>query len=627
MTGNNSTGSADILRDLIENTDDIIWSVDTNYCLIYGNKSFHKYTESILNRRLKPGDTVFRKDLPPEIIDEIKILYDRALIKGEKFSTGLITGLSQNNLSIDCLFIPLHSPSGKIIGAIMTGRDIAKYKKNEEILKQSEYLLNETQLLSSIGGWNWDIKNDKMYWTKELFRLHDLDFNTEINTSTGLITNYIDCYPENDRTKVRETFRKCCREGEPYDFETQFTTLKGRKIWIRSFARPIIVKGEVVKATGYVMDITKQKRAEIALRTSERKFRNLVEQAGEMMFLHNSEGFILDVNQAAVNQTGYSRDELLNLSVYDIDPDAGIRHDKINFWELLKDTDKKTFETRHKRKDGSIYPAEITIGKIQFDDDFYILALARDISERKKTEEEILKSRENLIRMNAEKDKFFSIMAHDLRTPFTAFLGYTELIAEELHTMTLEEIQNMINIIRKSASNLYSLLDNLLQWSKLQRGVTTLKPERFNLLSTIRKSIDSSAESANNKKIEIIYSVPERTEIYADIHMFESIMRNLVSNAVKFTNRGGQILISARLKDGKKAEISVKDTGIGINKNILEKMFHLDGNISRKGTEGELSTGLGLILCKEFIEKHGEKISIESEEGKGSTFSFTMPVF
>lgn len=622
----NSKNITGVLNIIIENTDDLIWSVDTDYCLTYGNESFNKYTESVLKRRLKPGDSILQENLFSGITEKMKSNYDRALINGEKFSTEIITELSHNNRVMDCLFIPVYSSGKRITGVIVTGRDITKYKKTEYILKESEYLLNETQLLSSIGGWDWDIKNNKIYWTKELYRLHDLSPDAEINSSTGLITNYLDCYPAKERKMVKEAFHRCCEKGEPYDMELQFKTLKGRKIWIRTFAKPFTENGKVIKAAGYIMDITRQKRAESALRASERKFRSLVEQAGEMMFFHNSEGIILDVNQAAVNQTGYSRDELLNMSVYDIDPDADIRQDKVNFWELLKDTDKKTFETRHKRKDGIIYTAEITIGKIQFDNDFYILALARDITERKKNEEEILKSREDLIRINAEKDKFFSIIAHDLRTPFTAFLGYTELIAEEMHKMTIDEIHNMINIIRKSASNLYALLDNLLQWSRLQRGITTLKPERFNLLTTIQKSIDLSAEAAKNKGIEIEYSLNNAEEIYADINMFETIIRNLVSNAVKFTNRGGKIFISAGLKDNNKAEISVKDTGIGISKKLQEKIFHLDGKMNRKGTEGELSTGLGLILCKEFIEKHGEKIRIESEEGKGSTFSFTMPV-
>jgi PAS domain S-box-containing protein len=622
MSADKDTKSENQIKLLVESTDDLIWYIDSRCRLVYGNKSFHNYLSDGHNFGLNASPDNAKGDITYE---EWRTYYGKVLNNSEKFSAEVRITKDNKPHIIECLFNPLFRNGKEISGVVIVGRDITDYKNTEFGLLESEFLLNETQLLSSIGGWNWNIKNSTMHWTKELFRLHDLSPDTEINTTTGLITNYINCYEESDRRRIISAFRKCREKGEPYDIELPFTSLKGKKIWIRTFAKPVIEKGQVVQIIGYMMDITKQKRAENALRASESKFRSLVEQASEILFLHNLEGKIVDVNQAAVRQTGYSREELLKLSVYDIDPDADKRKDKINFWDALKNSDKSIIETRHKRKDGSIYIAEVTLGKIFFDNEYYILALARDISERKRIEEEILKSRENLIKMNAEKDKFFSIIAHDLRTPFTAFLGYTELIAEELHTMTLDEIQNMINIIRKSAANLYGLLENLLQWSRLRRGITVLKPERFNVLSAVKKSIDLAAEAAQNKEIEIIYDIPEKVEVFADIHMFETIVRNLVSNSVKFTNRKGKIFISAYKNNHGKVEISVKDTGIGIEKNMLGNLFSLDGKINRKGTEGELSTGLGLILCKEFIDKHNESINVESEPDKGSTFSFTLP--
>ncbi len=622
MSANKEKNTEQQIKLLVESTDDLIWYIDSGFRLVYGNKSFQNYFSCGHGFGLDKSLVTIDGDIT---YDDWRKYYGRVLNNLEKFSAEVKITKENKTRIIECLFNPVFMNGQEISGVVIVGRDITDYKNIEFGLLESEFLLNETQLLSSIGGWNWNIKNSTMHWTKELFRLHDLSPDTEINTTTGLITNFINCYEESDRRPVSAAFRKCREKGEPYDLELRFTTLKGRKIWIRTFAKPVIENGQVLQITGYIMDITKQKRAENALRASESKFRSLVEQASEMLFFHNLEGKIVDVNQAAVKQTGYSREELLNLTVYDIDPDSGKRKDKINFWDVIQNSDKCVIETLHRRKDGSVYTAEVTLGKIFYDNEYYILALARDISERKRIEEEILRSREDLIKMNAEKDKFFSIIAHDLRTPFTAFLGYTELIAEELHTMTLDEIQNMVNIIRKSAASLYGLLENLLQWSRLRRGITVLKAERFNVLNAVKKSIDLSAEAAQNKEIEIIFDVPEKIEVFADIHMFETIIRNLVSNAVKFTNRKGKIFISAYKKNNGKIDISVKDTGIGIKKNMLENLFRLDGKISRKGTEGELSTGLGLILCKEFIEKHNECIKVESEPDVGSTFSFMLP--
>lgn len=254
-----------------------------------------------------------------------------------------------------------------------------------------------------------------------------------------------------------------------------------------------------------------------------------------------------------------------------------------------------------------------------------LMALFVDITELKMKEAEIISKNEQLTLANAEKDKFFSIIAHDLRSPFNGFLGFTKLLVEELDTLTLKEIQKIAVSMRKSATNLFRLLENLLEWSRIRRGVTNFEPERLLLKSIIDESLQPIAESANNKGIEIKLEIPDDLIIHADGYMLKSTIRNLVSNAVKFTNKEGSIVISANSLPDNFVEISVKDYGIGMSKKILDNIFRLDEQTNRKGTEGEPSTGLGLIICKEFIEKNGGRLWIESEEGKGSTFCFTLP--
>jgi len=178
---------------------------------------------------------------------------------------------------------------------------------------------------------------------------------------------------------------------------------------------------------------------------------------------------------------------------------------------------------------------------------------------------------------------------------------------------------------RKSATNLFSLLENLLEWSLLQRGVTTFSPVSVSLMSKISESLKSALEMAANKEIEICYNIPENLVIFADENMLGSILRNLFSNAVKFTLNGGKVAINAKPIPDDLVEIFVKDTGIGMNQEIMGNLFQLDIDTSRTGTDNEPSTGLGLIICKEFIEKHSGKLRVESEEGKGSTFYFTLP--
>ena len=230
-----------------------------------------------------------------------------------------------------------------------------------------------------------------------------------------------------------------------------------------------------------------------------------------------------------------------------------------------------------------------------------------------------------LIELNATKDKFFSIIAHDLRTPFNGLLGFTQLLEKELPTMTQDQVQTIAVRMRKSATNLYSLLENLLEWSQLQRGFIPYAPLPILLMPKVMTETALLMESADKKEIELTYDIPEGLIVVADENMLGGILRNLASNSVKFTPKGGRVDIAAKPISDNWIEISVKDTGIGMNKSIIDNLFRLDEQTSRKGTESEPGTGLGLLICKDFIEKHNGKLWVESEKGNGSTFFFTLP--
>jgi signal transduction histidine kinase len=283
------------------------------------------------------------------------------------------------------------------------------------------------------------------------------------------------------------------------------------------------------------------------------------------------------------------------------------------------------FDFWAERKTGEIFPKEVIVNKGKYFGKEVLIITARDITEKKQEEERMKFKNEELLNLNAEKDKFFSIVAHDLRSPFNSFLGLTQIMAEDLQSLSMSQIQNIAMSMSKSANNLYALLENLLAWSRLQRGLTSFDPKSFMLMSKISESLDLVSEMAHRKGIETYINIQEDLVVFADQNMLESTIRNVALNAVKFTNKGGKITISARSASRNSIEISVKDTGIGMSREILDKLFRIDEHISRVGTEGEASTGLGLLLSKEFIEKHGGRIWVESEEGKGSIFYFTFP--
>jgi signal transduction histidine kinase len=193
--------------------------------------------------------------------------------------------------------------------------------------------------------------------------------------------------------------------------------------------------------------------------------------------------------------------------------------------------------------------------------------------------------------------------------------------------LKLGEIQEMAESIRDSAINLHDLLDNLLEWSRMQSAGIKCNPEPYPLKQEFERCLNPIVETSKNKDIKIKLSIPSNLIAFADFTMTGSTFRNLVSNALKFTERGGKIRIEAKLAPNNQVDISVKDNGIGMSKPILGKLFRIDGQTNRKGTEGEPSTGLGLIICKEFVEVQGGKLWVESEEGKGTVFHFTLPLY
>lgn len=237
-----------------------------------------------------------------------------------------------------------------------------------------------------------------------------------------------------------------------------------------------------------------------------------------------------------------------------------------------------------------------------------------------------------LTESNDTKNKFFSIIAHDLRSPFNIFLGLSQILVEELPRLPQETIQTMVVNLRDLAISTFGLLENLLLWAKSQQGVIPFNPEKVLLMKEVNSSIQILNENAKSKNIKISSFIRADMIVLADSYMLQSIIRNLFSNALKFTNPGGEITISATIRSDKSTLISIKDTGIGMSRTILNNLFRIDSQTSRKGTAGEPSSGLGLLLCKEFVEKHGGKIRVESQlenlpsgMAGGSEFTFSLP--
>jgi signal transduction histidine kinase len=252
-----------------------------------------------------------------------------------------------------------------------------------------------------------------------------------------------------------------------------------------------------------------------------------------------------------------------------------------------------------------------------------------------KLQQELERKNALLQELNTSKDTFFSIIAHDLRSPFTGLLGISQIILEDIDNFSKDEIKSSVTKLHKSAEGVFKLLENLLSWSRLQRGTMTLQPQPIHLNDVVNHTIHLLTATAQRKAIKLHNALEDVPLVYADLPMLNTIVRNLVANSIKFTYRGGHVTLSAEVEPTaatatpcpSKVAITVTDTGIGIPEEKLSTLFRIDQRYQRKGTQGETGTGLGLLLCKELVEANGGRIWVESQEGQGTTFGFSLPVF
>ncbi len=252
------------------------------------------------------------------------------------------------------------------------------------------------------------------------------------------------------------------------------------------------------------------------------------------------------------------------------------------------------------------------------------LKISRDLL--LKYNQELVSARDELKKLNASKDTFFSIIAHDLRGPFSGFLGLSELLLEEYEDLSQEEVTQIADSMNKAAKRLFSFLENLLEWSRTQMGRVEFYPNKLDISETITRVFSLFSVTAEDKKIKTINNISKGTFIFADNNMLNTILRNLISNALKFTKIGGEIVVSMDKQDDDFLIISVADNGVGMNDDAKEKIFRLDTKHSTPGTANEQGSGLGLLLCKDLVEKHNGSIWVDSEVDKGTTFTFTLPL-
>ena len=247
-----------------------------------------------------------------------------------------------------------------------------------------------------------------------------------------------------------------------------------------------------------------------------------------------------------------------------------------------------------------------------------------DITERKCAEELLQQKNNELQQLNAQKDKFFSIIAHDLKSPFNSIIGFSGILLEKVNEKDIDGLREYAEIITHSSQKAMNLLMNLMVWSHSQTGRMNFNPEYFDLKSLLWEVLEIYKDNAAQKSIHINQEISIQSPVYGDKGMLSTILRNLLSNALKFTPDGGNIQIIVHVSSTE-VSVSIKDSGIGMKPALIEKLFRIDSSYTQPDTKGERGTGLGLVICKEFVDKHKGRINIESEPGEGSVFQIILP--
>ena len=421
---------------------------------------------------------------------------------------------------------------------------------------------------------------------------------------------------------VKKTYETILKTGKPVIQEEHWTDIRAKNLYVEVKLSPVSINSkEITHILGSARDITERKKRE----GIEQGYKVLLDAVSEAIYILDKNGKFLDVNNGALKMYGYKKEDF-----YGKTPAFLSAPDKNDLDKTIADVGKAfagetvIFDWWGRRKNGDIFPKEVILNKTNYHGQDAVIATARDISDRYEYEEKQKRYTAELKELNDAKDKFFSIIAHDLRSPFNGLLGFSKVLSDEYEDLSNDEVKEYISYVHSSAKTVFNLIENLLQWSRIQTGRMEFQPINIDLHELVFKIVNLFTPVAIEKHITLRNQVPLNAVMKADQNMLNSIVQNLTANALKFTNSGGNVTIKYEYINNFH-KIIVADNGVGIAKENIEKLFRIDSHYSTIGTANEEGTGLGLILCRELAEQNGGHLHVKSEIGKGSEFTLILP--
>ena len=646
-----------ILDAIIESTADGILVVDLKGTVIKVNRRFvelWQMPESLVEMKNDEKMLAYILDQlndPEKFIAKVKDLYSNP----EEKSFDVLE--FKDGRYYERVSIP-QKINNEVVGRVWSFKDITEHKRTEEIFKKETILLRT--LIDNLpdGIYAKDIECRKTLANPTDLKNMGCTMESEVLGKTDF-----DFFPKDDAAAFFSDDQTIIKTGKPViDREESFIDKEGNKNWLLTTKVPLKDSdGKIIGIIGVGRNITIRKKNEL--------IREALYQISESTLITN----VMFTLYAKIHQviSNLMMAKNFYIALYDDQEDMlsfpymvdeyyppiaskkfskGLAEYVIKLGEPILINAQKNLALREAGEIELVgKPAEIwlgvplkeedkTIGVIVVQDYEKAKAYGKDEMQllgfvsgqianaiaRKRVAEAIEKYTTKLKELNQTKDKFFSIIAHDLKSPFQGLLGYSQILKTEYETITEEEKLFFINGIGELSQSAFRLLENLLEWSRMQTGRIAFDPEVFLLNNELTATFFLLSQTASNKDIELQNNIDSDVSVYADKNMLATIIRNLISNSIKFTKQGGRITISSEL-DNNNVKITVTDTGIGIKQEDLEKLFKLDKNFSTNGTNKEEGTGIGLLLCKEMVEKHGGKIWVESKMGEGSKFIFTIP--
>ncbi len=599
-------------RELVENQGEGISIINLNEEFIFANPAGEKIFE------VNPGELI-GKSLKEFSTEEEFSRYKnetskRILGKKSSYETEIITAKGNKRVLL-ITASPYTNEKGEIKGTFAIFRDNTALKLIENELRESELRFKTLVDL-----------------THEGIIIHSggkiIDFNPSvlkllnISADTASTKNILDYVHPDFHNLVKDKLKS------DYTGSYEINAIKstGEIFPVEITIKNALYKGEWARVVS-LNDLTSRK----AIEKEIKQLSTAVIQSPTTIVITDTNGNIEYVNPTFTKITGYSYEEAIGNKTNILKSGFTDKNVYNELWDTIKSGKVWDGEFYNKRKDGTFYWESAIIAPIKDNNGELInyIAIKEDISKRKKVEEDLKNSEKQLRTANATKDKFFSILAHDLRSPIGNLYQISGLLNESYDSFDTEKRKHFIQMLSSLSEKTFDLLENLLTWSRIQLNKIDFTSDVFELYAVVENTVSLYQENLTNKNIKLINNVNKIHKPKANKESIKVVLRNLISNAIKFTPKGGIIEVNSKkivVNNKTFVEVNVKDSGIGIPESQLNQLFNIDSNYSTEGTENEPGSGLGLILCKEFIVKNGGTIQVKSIKHKGSEFIFTLPM-